>query len=131
MKKAILAKKLGMTKVFTDNGTAVPVTVLLAGPCYVVQKKTVENDGYSAIKIGFNPVRESLLNKPMLGELKKAGVPTLRTLKEFKLDNADSFTVGQEIKADIFENGDKVDITGVSKGKGFAGVIKRHNQSRG
>jgi large subunit ribosomal protein L3 len=131
MKKAILAKKIGMTKIFTDNGTAVPVTVLHAGPCYVVQKKTIENDGYSAVKIGFNPVRESLLNKPLLGELKKAGVLPLKTLKEFKLEDADSYTVGQEIKADIFKDGDKVDISGISKGKGFAGVVKRHNQHRG
>lgn len=131
MKKAILAKKLGMTQIFAENGTAVPVTVLQAGPCYVVQKKTTATDGYDAIQVGFGEVRESLLNKPQKGSLKKAGVGNLKTLRELKLEDVDSYEVGQEIKADVFAAGDKVDVSGISKGKGYAGVIKRHNQARG
>lgn len=131
MKKAILATKVGMTQIFNDNGALVPVTVLQAGPCAVTQVKTVENDGYSAIQVGFGDIREVLVNKPKKGHFAKAGVANKRHLKEFKFENAADYAVGQEIKADIFAEGDKIDATGVSKGKGFQGAIKRHNQSRG
>ena len=131
MKKSIMAKKLGMTPVFAEDGTIVTVTVLEAGPCYVVQKKTVEKDGYSAVQLGFGDVREKLVNKPSMGRFEKAGVKPLRNLREFKLENADAYEVGQEIKVDIFEAGDRIDVSGISKGKGFAGVVKRHNQARG
>lgn len=130
MKKAILAKKLGMTQVYAQDGTVVPVTVLQAGPCYVVQKKTMEKDGYEAVQLGFDEAREKLLNKPQKGHLAKAGVG-MRSLREFKLEDAASYEVGQEVKADVFAEGDRVDVSGTSKGKGFAGVIKRHNQHRG
>jgi large subunit ribosomal protein L3 len=131
MKKAILATKVGMTQIFNDNGSLVPVTVLQAGPCAVTQVKTVENDGYSAIQVGFGDIREVLVNKPKKGHFAKAGVANKRHLKEFKFENAADYAVGQEIKADIFAEGDRIDATGVSKGKGFQGAIKRHNQSRG
>ncbi|PWL43550.1 50S ribosomal protein L3 [Christensenella sp. MSJ-20] len=131
MKKAIMAKKLGMTRVFADDGTVVPVTVLEAGPCYVVQKKTLEKDGYEAVQLGFGATREKLVNKPMRGHLNKAGVGLLRKVKEFKLDDCASLELGQELKADVFAKGDVVDVTGISKGKGFAGNIKRHGASRG
>lgn len=120
-----------MTQIFNDNGALVPVTVLQAGPCAVTQVKTVENDGYSAIQVGFGDIREVLVNKPKKGHFAKAGVANKRHLKEFKFENAADYAVGQEIKADIFAEGDKIDATGVSKGKGFQGAIKRHNQSRG
>lgn len=131
MKKAILGKKLGMTQVFLSDGEIIPVTVVEAGPCPIVQKKTVDIDGYSAIQVGFGDIREKLVPKPRKGHFDKAGLPYKRYLREFKLEDADSFEVGQEIKADVFEAGDKVDVSGISKGKGFAGVIKRHNQHRG
>jgi len=131
MKKAIVGKKVGMTQLFLSDGTMIPVTVVEAGPCPVVQKKTVEHDGYSAVQVGFAEIRESLANKPRKGHFAKAGVKSCRYLKELKLDDAASYEVGQVITADMFENGDKVDITGKSKGKGFAGAIKRHNQARG
>ncbi len=131
MKKAILGKKLGMTQVFLEDGKVVPVTVVEAGPCPVVQKKTVDTDGYSAVQVGFGDIAEKNVNKPRQGHFKKAGIPFKRYLREFRLDDAESYEVGQEIKADIFEPGEKVDVSGVSKGKGFAGVIKRHNQHRG
>ncbi|MBQ9989242.1 MAG: 50S ribosomal protein L3 [Clostridia bacterium] len=131
MKKSILATKLGMTQVYAADGTVVPVTVLQAGPCYVVQKKTVENDGYNAVQLGFGKIRASLVNKPKAGAFKKAGLEPMRYLREFKLEDAQSYEVGQEIKCDIFAAGDKVDATATSKGKGFQGVIKRHNQARG
>ena len=131
MNKAILGKKLGMTQVFTEDGRVLPVTVVEAGPCVVVQKKTTENDGYDAIQVGYGDIREKLVNKPMKGHFQKAGVTAKRYLKEFKLSNAAEYEVGQEIKADVFAQGDKVDVSGISKGKGFAGVIKRHNQHRG
>jgi large subunit ribosomal protein L3 len=131
MKKAILGKKLGMTQVFLEDGKVVPVTVVEAGPCPVVQKKTVETDGYSAVQVGFGDIAEKNVNKPRQGHFKKAGIPFKRYLREFRLDDAEGYEVGQEIKADIFEPGEKVDVSGVSKGKGFAGVIKRHNQHRG
>lgn len=131
MKKAILATKVGMTQIFNEDGVLTPVTVLQAGPCVVTQVKTVENDGYDAVQVGFADKREKLVNKPMKGQFDKAGVSYKRFLKEFKFDNAAEYTVAQEIKADIFEAGDKIDATAVSKGKGFQGAIKRHGQSRG
>ena len=131
MKKAILATKVGMTQIFNENGELVPVTVLQAGPCVVTQVKTVENDGYSAVQVGFGDKREKLVNKPMKGQFDKAGVSYKRFLKEFKFEDAESYELGQEIKADIFAAGDKIDATAISKGKGFQGAIKRHNQSRG
>lgn len=131
MKKAIMAKKIGMTQIFSEDGVLTPVTVLEAGPVYVTQVKTEETDGYSAVQVGFGDIREKLVNKPKKGHFAKAGVENRRFLKEFKLDNAEEFELGQEIKADIFEAGDKVDVTATSKGKGFQGAIKRHGQSRG
>lgn len=131
MKKAILATKVGMTQIFNENGALIPVTVLQAGPCAVTQVKTVENDGYNAVQVGFGDIREVLVNKPRKGHFAKAGVANKRHLKEFRFDNASDYTVGQEIKADIFTVGERVDATAKSKGKGFQGAIKRHNQSRG
>ncbi len=131
MKKGILAKKIGMTQIFDENGLLIPVTVLEAGPCFVTQVKTAENDGYEAVQVGFGEIREKLVNKPEKGHLTKAGTPNLRFIKEFKFDNAAEYELGQEIKADIFEVGDRIDVTGKSKGKGFQGAIKRHGQSRG
>ena len=131
MQKAILATKVGMTQIFNEDGVLTPVTVLQAGPCAVTQIKTVENDGYSAVQVGFGEIREKLVNKPRKGHFAKAGVSNKRYLKEFKFDNAEQYQVGQEIKADIFSEGDKVDATAKSKGKGFQGAIKRHGQSRG
>ena len=131
MKKAIVGKKVGMTQLFLSDGTMIPVTVIQAGPCPVVQKKTVGTDGYEAVQVGFCDIREKLVNKPIKGHFAKANVKPLRYLKEFKLDDTASMEVGQVIKADVFEVGDKVDISGKSKGKGFQGVIKRHNQGRG
>ena len=131
MKKAIIGKKIGMTQIFDENGKVIPVTVVEAGPCVVTQKMTMEKHGYEAIQVGFGEVREKLLNKPAKGQFVKAGVSLRRTLKEFRLENAAEYEVGQEIKADIFEAGDKVDVSGVSKGKGFQGVIKRWNAQRG
>ncbi len=131
MKKGILATKIGMTQIFNEDGVLIPVTVLQAGPCYVTQVKTVENDGYEAVQVGFGTIREKLVNKPIKGHLTKAGVGNLRFIKEFKFENASEYELGQEIKADIFEVGDKIDVTGKSKGKGFQGAIKRHGQSRG
>lgn len=131
MKKAILGTKVGMTQMFREDGTMIPVTVVLAGPCPVVQKKTAEHDGYEAIQVAFKPVREKLVNKPEMGHLKKAGVGAHRYVREFKLDDTESYEVGQVISADVFANGDKVDVVGTSKGKGFAGNIKRWNQARG
>ena len=131
MKKAILATIVGMTQIFNEDGTVIPVTVLQAGPCVVTQVKTQENDGYSAVQVGFGDKREKLVNKPMKGQFDKAGVSYKRFLKEFKFEDAESYELGQEIKADIFAAGDKIDATAISKGKGFQGAIKRHNQSRG
>jgi len=131
MKKAIIGKKIGMTQIFDENGKVVPVTVVEAGPCVVVQKKTSDNDGYEAIQVGFDEIREKLVNKPRKGHFAKAGTTLRRTLKEFRLDDISQYEVGQEIKADVFEAGDKVDVSAVSKGKGFQGVIKRWNQQRG
>lgn len=131
MNKAIIGKKIGMTQVFTPEGLVVPVTVVEAGPCVVIQKKTNEIDGYSAIQVGFGDIRKNLVNKPKTGHFKKAGVEPKRYLKELKLKDAGSYEVGQELKADMFAQGDKVDVTGISRGKGFQGSIKRHGQSRG
>ena len=131
MQKAILATKVGMTQIFNEDGVLTPVTVLQAGPCVVTQVKTVENDGYSAVQVGFGEIREKLVNKPRKGHFAKAGVSNKRYLREFRFDNAEEYQVGQEIKVDIFSEGDKVDATAKSKGKGFQGAIKRHGQSRG
>ena len=131
MKKAILATKVGMTQIFNEKGMLIPVTVLQATPNVVTQVKTVENDGYAAVQVGFGEIRDVLVNKPRKGHFAKAGVANKRFLREFKFENAAEYTVGQEIKADIFAEGDKIDATGISKGKGFQGAIKRHGLSRG
>ena len=131
MKKAMLTTKVGMTQIFGEDGVLIPVTVLEAGPVVVTQVKTVENDGYSAVQVGFGDIREPLVNKPLKGHFAKAGVPVKRYLKEFRLENAEEYAVGQEIKADVFAAGDKIDVTATSKGKGFQGAIKRHGLSRG
>ena len=131
MKKAILATKVGMTQIFNEEGVLVPVTVLQAGPCVVTQVKTEENDGYKAVQVGFVDKREKLINKPLKGHFDKAGVAYKRFVREFRFDNAEEYSVKDEIKADIFAAGDKIDATAVSKGKGFQGAIKRHGQSRG
>ena len=147
MKKAILATKVGMTQIFNEDGTLVPVTVLQAGPCAVTQIKTVENDGYSAVQVGFVDKKEKIVNKDksgkkeivhrhgvnkaMKGHFDKAGVSCKRYVREFRFENAEEYTLGSEIKADIFEKGDRVDATAISKGKGFQGAIKRLGQSRG
>ena len=131
MKKAILATKVGMTQIFNEEGMLIPVTVLQAGPCVVTQVKTEENDGYASVQVGFGEIREKLVNKPEKGHFEKAGVDVKRFLKEFRFENAAEYEVGQEIKADIFVDGDHIDVTAISKGKGFQGAIKRHGQSRG
>ena len=131
MKKAILATKVGMTQIFNDDGVLTPVTVLQAGPCVVTQVKTVENDGYSAVQVGFVDKREKLVAKPQKGAFDKAGISYKRYVRELKLDDAESYEVKQEIRADVFAAGDHIDATAVSKGKGFQGAIKRHGQSRG
>ncbi len=131
MKKAILTKKIGMTQIFAEDGTLVPVTVLEAGPCVVTQIKTEENDGYKAVQVAFGDIRKKLVTKPMRGHFEKAGVPEKRFVREFKFENAEEYTLGQEIKADIFAEGDKIDATAKSKGKGYQGAIKRYGQSRG
>lgn len=147
MKKAILATKVGMTQIFNEDGTLTPVTVLQAGPCAVTQIKTVENDGYEAVQVGFVDKKDKIINKDKggkkeivhrhgvtkaeQGHFAKAGVTGKRYVREFKFENASEYELGQEIKADIFAAGDKIDATAISKGKGFQGAIKRHNQSRG
>ncbi len=131
MKKAILGLKVGMTQIFDNEGKAIPVTVIAANPNIVVQKKTVENEGYEAIQVGFDDKAEKKVTKPLKGHFAKAKVATKRYLREFRLEDAASYEVGQEIKVDVFKEGDRVDISGVSKGKGFAGAIKRHNFHRG
>ena len=130
MKKAILGTKLGMTQLFDENGKIIPVTVVEAGPCVVDQKKTTDNDGYNAVQVGFMDKKEKHTNKPEEGHFKKAGVSAKRFLKEFKLENAAEMNVGDEIKVDAFAAGDKIDVTGTSKGHGYAGAIKRHGFSR-
>ena len=125
MKKGIIGKKLGMTQIFDENGLVIPVTVIEAGPCYVVQKKTTATDGYEAVQLGFEDLREKLVNKPMAGHFKKAGVSAKRHLKEFRLDNAADMNVGDVVAADTFACGEKVDITGITKGRGYTGAVKR------
>ena len=127
MKKGIIGKKIGMTQIFDENGKVVPVTVVEAGPCVVSQKKTVENDGYAAVQIGFGDLKAHKVKKPMAGHFAKANVAPKRTLREFRFDDIDAYNVGDLVKADVFAAGDKVDVTGTSKGKGYAGVIKRWN----
>ena len=130
MKKGLIGKKIGMTQLFDENGKVIPVTVVEAGPCTVVQKKTIENDGYEAIQVGFGDVKVQRVNKPMAGHFKKADVAPKKVLKEFRLENIADVNVGDVLKADIFAVGDRVDVVGTSKGKGTAGVIKRWNFSR-
>ena len=125
MKKGLIGKKIGMTQIFDEKGNIVPVTVINAGPCVVVQKKTQEKDGYSAVKLGFEDIAERKLSKPLKGEFTKAGVSFKKYLKEFRLDNASELEVGATLTSDVFQAGDKIDVTGVSKGHGFSGVIKR------
>ena len=125
MEKGIIGRKIGMTQLFTENGNVVPVTVVEAGPCTVVQKKTAETDGYSAVQLGFEDIREKLVVKPVKGHYDKAQIAYKRVLKEFKLDNSDAMNVGDVLKADVFAAGDVVDVTGISKGKGYQGTIKR------
>ena len=131
MNKTIIGKKLGMTQIFNENGLVVPVTVIEAGPCTVTQVKTEETDGYSSIQLGFGDVKEKHLNKPLKGHFAKSKLALKKHLREFRVSNVDEVKVGDEIKVDVFEQGDKVDIQGITKGKGFQGVIKRHGQHRG
>ena len=130
MQKAIIGKKVGMTQIFDESGKVIPVTVVEAGPCVVTQKKTVETDGYTAVQLGFEDIKEAKLTKPEAGHLKKAGVEAKKHLKEFQLDNAANMNVGDVVKADTFAAGDMIDVTGISKGHGYQGVIKRHNAHR-
>ena len=130
MQKAIIGKKIGMTQIFDETGKVVPVTVVEAGPCVVSMKKTVENDGYAAVQLGFGDLKPAKVNKPMAGHFKKSDVAPKRTLREFRFDDTDAYELGQIVKADIFAAGDKIDVTGTSKGKGYAGVIKRWNFQR-
>ncbi|MBE6941725.1 MAG: 50S ribosomal protein L3 [Ruminococcaceae bacterium] len=130
MKKAIIGKKVGMTQIFDESGKVIPVTVVEAGPCVVTQKKTEETDGYTAVQLGFEDVKESKLTKPEVGHLKKAGVEAKKHLKEFTLEGAADMNVGDIVKADTFAAGDWIDVTGISKGHGYQGVIKRHNAHR-
>ena len=130
MKKGIIGKKIGMTQIFDDNGNVIPVTVIEAGPCVVAQKKTVETDGYASVQLGFEDITEKKLTKAQKGHFKKAGVSMKRHLKEFKLDNAAEMSVGDVICADVFVAGDRVDVTGTTKGHGYSGVIKRWNHHK-
>ena len=130
MKKAIIGKKVGMTQIFDESGKVIPVTVVEAGPCVVTQKKTVETDGYTAVQLGYGEVAEKKLSKPEAGHLKKAGVEAKKHLKEFKLEGAAEMNVGDVVKADVFAAGDKIDVTGISKGHGYQGVVKRHGAGR-
>lgn len=131
VKKGLLARKVGMTQVFADDGRAVAVTVIEAGPCVVVKKRTPETDGYSAIQVGFSGIKDKKVNRPDRGQFTKAQVKPTKWLREFRVEDANQYEIGQEIKADLFQEGDLIDVTGVSKGKGFAGGIKRHNFNRG
>ena len=131
MKKGIIGRKIGMTQIFDEKGNVVPVTVIEAGPCVVAQVKTTENDGYNAVQLGFGDVKDKHINKPEAGHFAKAKLPNKKHLREFRLDSVENYKVGDEVKVDIFEAGEKVDIQGTSKGKGFQGVIKRHGQHRG
>ena len=130
MQKGIIGKKIGMTQIFDESGKVIPVTVVEAGPCVVVQKKTLENDGYEAVQLGYGDVKAKNVNKPLAGHFKKADVAAKRTLKEFRLEDCSSLNVQDIVKADIFAAGDIVDVSGTSKGKGFVGTIKRHNNAR-
>ena len=130
MQKSMIGKKIGMTQIFDETGKVVPVTVIEAGPCVVVQKKTVENDGYDSVQLGFGDVKIKNVTKPLQGHFKKADVACKKTLKEFRLDDCSALNVGDVLKADVFAVGDAVDVSGISKGKGFQGAIKRHNQHR-
>ena len=130
-KKAIIGKKLGMTQIFDEKGNVVPVTVIEAGPCVVAQVKTVETDGYNAIQLGYGEVKAKHINKPEAGHFAKSKLENKKHLREFRLEDISNFKVGDEVKADVFAKGEKVDIQGTSKGKGFQGVIKRHGQHRG
>ncbi len=131
MKKAIIGRKVGMTQIFDEAGKVIPVTVLEAGPCVIAQVKSVETDGYNAVQLGFGDVKESKLNNPEKGHFTKSKLPLKKHLREFRMDSVEDVKVGDELKADVFAKGDRVDIQGISKGKGFQGVIKRHHQSRG
>lgn len=130
MKKAIIGKKIGMTQIFDENGKVIPVTVVQAGPCVVSQKKTVETDGYNALQLGYGDIRPKLVNKPLKGHFDKSDIAPKKTLREFRFADISAYSVGDIIKADVFESGEKVDVTGTSKGKGWAGVIKRWNFRR-
>lgn len=130
MVKGIIGKKIGMTQIFDETGKVIPVTVVEAGPCVVVQKKTAENDGYEAVQLGFGDIRAKRVNKPLAGHFAKAGVAQKRTLKEFRFDDTSALNVGDIVKADTFAEGDIVDVSGTSKGHGFSGTIKRHNGHR-
>jgi large subunit ribosomal protein L3 len=130
MQKGIIGKKIGMTQIFDEKGNVVPVTVIEAGPCVVVQKKTAENDGYAAVQLGFGDIAVGKVNKPMKGHFEKADVAPKKALREFRFEDCDAYNVGDIVKADTFANGDQVDVVGVSKGKGYAGAIKRWNHSR-
>ena len=131
MKKGIIGRKVGMTQIFDEKGNVIPVTVIEAGPCVVSQVKTVETDGYDAIQLGFGEVKDKHINKPEKGHFSKAGLEAKKHLREFRLDSVENVKVGDELKADVFEAGEKIDVQGTSKGKGFQGVIKRHGQHRG
>ena len=131
MKKGIIGRKVGMTQIFDEKGNVIPVTVIEAGPCTVAQVKTVETDGYDAVQLGFGEVKDKHINKPEKGHLAKAGLEAKKHLREFRLESVEGVKVGDEVKADVFEAGEKVDVQGISKGKGFQGVIKRHGQHRG
>lgn len=130
MKKAILGKKLGMTQVFTADGVVIPVTVVEAGPCFVIQKKTIDKDGYESLVVAFDEKREKLVNKPDAGQFKKAGVTPKRFVKEIDVDAYNDLNVGSEIKCNVFDEGEKVDVTGITRGRGFTGVIQRWNNAR-
>ena len=131
MKKGIIGRKVGMTQIFDEKGNVIPVTVIEAGPCTVAQVKTVETDGYDAVQLGFGEVKDKHINKPEKGHFAKAGLEAKKHLREFRLESVEGVKVGDEVKADVFEAGEKVDVQGISKGKGFQGVIKRHGQHRG
>ena len=131
MKKGIIGRKIGMTQIFDEKGNVVPVTVIEAGPCVVAQVKTTENDGYNAVQLGFGDVKDKHINKPEAGHFAKAKLANKKHLREFRLDSIEGIKVGDEVKADVFEAGEKIDVQGTSKGKGFQGVIKRHGQHRG
>ena len=131
MPLGILGRKIGMTQIFDEKGALIPVTVIEAGPCKILQKKTKEKEGYNAIQLGFGEKTKKSTNKPLMGHFEKAGSEPLQFVREFRQDNVDNFEVGQELSLDIFSEGEKIDVTGLSKGRGFQGVIRRHNQSRG